>query len=106
VTLIVTLLHCPALTEIDAGKSLLNWGFAVDGKVRPVGTLVAARQPPAPSPTRSAPEGNRLRTARPATRAQSVGSGPSVLVAAGFSGVVLLAAVLGVFYSRRQRPRT
>jgi D-alanyl-D-alanine carboxypeptidase (penicillin-binding protein 5/6) len=106
VTLIVTLLHCPALTEIDAGKSLLNWGFAVDGKVRPVGTLVAARQPPAPSPARSAPEGNRLRTARPATRAQSVGSGPSVLVAAGFSGVVLLAAVLGVFYSRRQRPRT
>ena len=106
VTLIVTLLHCPALTEIDAGKSLLNWGFAVDGKVRPVGTLVAARQPPAPSPARSAPEGNRLRTARPATRAQSVGSGPSVLVAAGFSGVVLLAAVIGVFYSRRQRPRT
>jgi serine-type D-Ala-D-Ala carboxypeptidase (penicillin-binding protein 5/6) len=110
VTLIVTLLHCPALTEIDAGKSLLNWGFAVDGKVRPVGTLVAARQPPAPSPTRSArsaqsaPAGNGLRS-RPATRAQSVGSGPSVLVAAGFSGVVLLAAVIGVFYSRRQRSR-
>jgi serine-type D-Ala-D-Ala carboxypeptidase (penicillin-binding protein 5/6) len=105
VTLIVTLMHCPALTEIDAGKSLLNWGFAVDGKVRPVGTLVAARRPPAPSPARSAPAGHRLRTARPATRAQSVGSGPSVLVAAGFSGVVLFAAVLGVFYSRRQRPR-
>ena len=47
VTLIVTLLHCPALTEIDAGKSLLNWGFAVDGKVRPVGTLVGALKPPA-----------------------------------------------------------
>jgi D-alanyl-D-alanine carboxypeptidase (penicillin-binding protein 5/6) len=105
VTLIVTLLHCPALTEIDAGKSLLNWGFAVDGKVRPVGTLVAARQPAASSPARSAPAGNQLRTARPATRAQSVGSGPSVLVAAGFSGVVLLAAVTGVCYGRRQRPR-
>jgi serine-type D-Ala-D-Ala carboxypeptidase (penicillin-binding protein 5/6) len=105
VTLIVTLLHCPALTEIDAGKSLLNWGFAVDGKVTPVGTLVAARQPPAPSPARSATEGNRLRPARPATRAQSVGSGPSELVAAGFSGVVLLAAVIGVCYSRRQRAR-
>ena len=49
VTLIVTLLHCPALTEIDAGKSLLNWGFAVDGTVRPAGTLVGPRQPPAPS---------------------------------------------------------
>jgi serine-type D-Ala-D-Ala carboxypeptidase (penicillin-binding protein 5/6) len=106
VTLIVTLLHCPALTEIDAGKSLLNWGFAVDGTVRPVGTLVAPRQPPAPSAARSAPAGNQLRTVRPATRAQAVGSGPSVLVAAGFSGVVLLAAVIGVFYSRRQRQRT
>ena len=106
VTLIVTLLHCPAQTEIDAGKSLLNWGFAVDGKVTPVGTLVAAQ--PTPAPARSAgpaAEGNQLRAARPATRAQSVGSGPSVLVAAGFSGVVLLAAVLGVFYSRRQRSR-
>ena len=39
-TLIVTLLHCPALTEIDAAKSLLNWGFKVDGKVAPIGTLV------------------------------------------------------------------
>jgi hypothetical protein len=28
-----------------------------------------------------------------------------VLVAAGFSGVVLLAAIIGVFYSRRQRAR-
>src|SRR6266516_2020499 len=52
VTLIVTLLHCPALTEINAGKSLLNWGFAVDGKVRPVGTLVGPVQPPAPAPSR------------------------------------------------------
>src|SRR6201986_2309257 len=46
VTLIVALLHCPALTEITAGKSLLNWGFAVDGKVRPVGTLVGPKEPP------------------------------------------------------------
>jgi D-alanyl-D-alanine carboxypeptidase (penicillin-binding protein 5/6) len=105
VTLIVTLLHCPALTEIDAGKSLLNWGFAVDGKVTPVGTLVGPRQPPGSSPARSASAANLLGTARPATRAQSVGSGPSVLVAAGFSGVVLLAAVIGVVCSRRQRPR-
>ena len=35
VTLIVTLLHCPALTEIDSAESLLNWGFAADGKVSP-----------------------------------------------------------------------
>ena len=99
VTLIVTLLHCPALTEINAGKSLLNWGFAVDGKVRPVGTLVGPLPPPAPAPapSRSAAAGQR------ADRAQSVGSGPSVLVTAGFSCVALLAAGIGFAYSRRQR---
>ena len=96
VTLIVTLLHCPALTEIDAGKSLLNWGFAVDGKVRPVGTLVGPRQPPAPSRSASAasparasparaspgagqPSPGQQITARPAARAQSVASSPSVI---------------------------
>jgi serine-type D-Ala-D-Ala carboxypeptidase (penicillin-binding protein 5/6) len=100
VTLIVTLLHCPALTEINAGKSLLNWGFAVDGKVRPVGTLVGPVQPPAPAPSRSVTAGQR------ADRAQSVGSGPSVLAIAGFSGVVLLAAGIGFAYSRRQRSRS
>jgi serine-type D-Ala-D-Ala carboxypeptidase (penicillin-binding protein 5/6) len=102
VTLIVTLLHCPALTEINAGKSLLNWGFAVDGKVRPVGTLVGARQPPRPAPTRSA---SIAQKADQVNRAQSVGSGPSVFVAAGFSVVVLLAVGIGVAYSRRQRAR-
>jgi serine-type D-Ala-D-Ala carboxypeptidase (penicillin-binding protein 5/6) len=107
VTLIVTLLHCPALTEINAGKTLLSWGFAVDGKVRPVGTLVSARQPPRPTTTPT-PTASITPKADQVNRAQSVGSGssPSVLVAAGFSGVVLLAAVIGVGYSRRQRSRT
>jgi serine-type D-Ala-D-Ala carboxypeptidase (penicillin-binding protein 5/6) len=100
VTLIVALLHCPALTEINAGKSLLNWGFAVDGKVSPVGTLVGPAQPPAPAPSRPATEG------QPADRAQSVGSSPSVLAAAGFSGVALLAAGIGFAYSRRQHRRS
>jgi D-alanyl-D-alanine carboxypeptidase (penicillin-binding protein 5/6) len=45
VTLIVTLMHCPALSEIKSAEKLLNWGFANDGKVSPVGTLVSARQP-------------------------------------------------------------
>jgi D-alanyl-D-alanine carboxypeptidase (penicillin-binding protein 5/6) len=40
VTLIVTVLHCTPLKEITTGERLLNWGFAMDGKVRPVGTLV------------------------------------------------------------------
>ncbi len=44
VTLIVTILHARPLTEITSGERLLNWGFAMKGKVRPVGTLV----PPLP----------------------------------------------------------
>src|SRR5262249_57214582 len=51
VTLIVALLHCPALTEINGGKSLLNWGFAVGGKGSPAGTLVRPAPPPAPAPS-------------------------------------------------------
>jgi len=101
VTLIVSLLHCPALTEIKAGKNLLNWGFAVDGKVSPVGTLVGPRQPPAATPAPSRP----AVTAERADRAQPAGSGPSVLAAAGFSGVALLAAGIG-FASARRRSRS
>jgi D-alanyl-D-alanine carboxypeptidase (penicillin-binding protein 5/6) len=99
VTLIVSLLHCPALTEINAAKSLLNWGFAVDGKVRPVGTLAGARQPSAPAPSPS----SRGDQATRAARSQTASSGPSVLAAAGFSGVALIAAGVGFAYSRRQR---
>jgi len=44
VTLIVTILHASPLTEIHSAEKLLNWGFAMDGRVRPVGVLV----PPLP----------------------------------------------------------
>jgi D-alanyl-D-alanine carboxypeptidase (penicillin-binding protein 5/6) len=40
VTLIVALLHCTPLQEITSGERLLDWGFAMAGKVRPVGMLV------------------------------------------------------------------
>jgi D-alanyl-D-alanine carboxypeptidase (penicillin-binding protein 5/6) len=40
VTLIVTILHCTPLQEITSAVKLLNWGFAMNGKVSPVGTLV------------------------------------------------------------------
>jgi D-alanyl-D-alanine carboxypeptidase (penicillin-binding protein 5/6) len=39
-TLIVTELHCTSLQEITSGEKLLDWGFAMDGKVRPAGHLV------------------------------------------------------------------
>ncbi len=40
VTLIVTILHATPLTEIASAEQLLNWGFSMNGRVRPVGTLV------------------------------------------------------------------
>src|SRR5215470_9709700 len=53
-TLVVTILHTKPGTEMPYAARLLNWGFAVDGKVRPVGVLVSplpahpAAQPAAP----------------------------------------------------------
>ena len=107
VTLIVTLLHCPALTEIDSAKKLLNWGFAADGKVTPVGTLVGPLRPPASSAAASPLSSSAAAAAGPARAA--IGSGPhqdrvaspSVLAAAGFSCAAVLAAVFGFLYTRR-----
>lgn len=45
VTLIVTILHATPLTEITSAEKLLDWGFAMNGKVSPVGVLV----PPLPN---------------------------------------------------------
>ena len=97
VTLIVTLLHCPALTEITSAEKLLNWGFAADGKVSPVGTLVGPLLPPSASPAAAAAAPSR---ADLASRPHPV-TGPSVLAAAGFSCAAVLVAVVGFAYSRR-----
>jgi len=40
VTLIVSILHATPLTTFASAESLLSWGFAANGKVRQVGTLV------------------------------------------------------------------
>jgi len=109
VTLIVTLLHCPALTEINSAAKLLNWGFSVDGKVTPVGTLVGPQQPPVKSPVASPASSHAGRPA--ATRAAEAtahsqrAASPSVLAAAAFSCAAVMVAGLGVAYNRRQRSR-
>jgi serine-type D-Ala-D-Ala carboxypeptidase (penicillin-binding protein 5/6) len=119
VTLIVTLLHCPALTEINSAKSLLNWGFAADGKVGSVGTLVGPLQPrvpapkptptPTPTPTLTPTPVRALAAATASARTTAARSHPvdrpSVMVAAGFSGVAVAVVGLGFVYTRRQRPR-
>ncbi|HMG64828.1 MAG TPA: D-alanyl-D-alanine carboxypeptidase [Streptosporangiaceae bacterium] len=65
VTLIVTVLHCTALQEITAGEKLLNWGFAEDGQVTPVGTLVS------PLPTAAALHRAAVARARAAARVKA-----------------------------------
>jgi len=103
VTLIVTLLHCPALTEITSAEKLLDWGFAVDGKVRPAGTLV----PPLPTQAQQAAAAAAAarHAAAPADRAapgRGMLSSPSALAAIGFSALAVLAAVLAFTWSRRR----
>ncbi len=95
VTLIVTLLHCPALTEISSAETLLNWGFAADGKVTPVGTLVGPLQPPAPA---AAPQPSPRPRAAPAPHPAG---GPSALAAAWFSCGAVIVAMFGLVYIRR-----
>jgi serine-type D-Ala-D-Ala carboxypeptidase (penicillin-binding protein 5/6) len=111
VTLIVTLLHCPALTEISSAKSLLNWGFAADGKVSQVGTLVGPLLPPSAAPAAAAPTAAAptAATVRPTPAAVMTGprpvSGPSVPATVGFSCLAVTVAVLGFAFSRRRRLR-
>jgi serine-type D-Ala-D-Ala carboxypeptidase (penicillin-binding protein 5/6) len=109
VTLIVTLLHCPALTEITSAEKLLDWGFAAEGKVSPVGTLVGPLLPPSASPAASRAAAPAA-AASPPARADLISRShpaarPSVLAAAGFSCAAVLAAGFGFMYTRRQRPR-
>ena len=89
VTLIVTLLHCTALQEITAAEKLLNWGFAMDGKVRPAGELVR------PQPART----------KPAARAAPAGAAklPVVPLATGAGAIILVLLGAGWFGLRRRR---
>ena len=61
-TLIVTLMHCVPLTEMTYAAKLLNWGFAMDRKVNPVGTLVRPRPAAVASPPASGGTGHRPAT--------------------------------------------
>ncbi len=92
VTLIVVLLHCPALTEVTYAKSLLNWGFALDGKVEPVGTLVSAlTAPAAPEPSAKAGADGAPGSSGTITTAKVLG-GPAVASIA----LILLAAAAAI----------
>src|SRR5262249_14648113 len=67
-TLVVTILHTKPGTEMPYAARLLNWGFAMDGKIRPVGVLVSPLPAhPVTQPAAHPPPGSRARppTARP-----------------------------------------
>jgi D-alanyl-D-alanine carboxypeptidase (penicillin-binding protein 5/6) len=112
VTLIVTLLHCPSLTEIGSAEQLLDWGFAADGKVTPVGVLVPPLGPPAPGwagrPALASGPGAmradsvlRLRSAR--ASASGLLPGVRTTIAASFTAVTLALIAVAFLVTRRRR---
>jgi D-alanyl-D-alanine carboxypeptidase (penicillin-binding protein 5/6) len=105
-TLIVTMMHAeryPVDTQNQAIK-LLNWGFAVDGKIKPVGELVTPTKPkpkatPTPGPTQTPTQ-----SAAASHAAASTGSGGGtnwqlpVIIAA----IVVVALGAGGYLYRRR----
>src|SRR5215472_1532250 len=81
-TLVVTILHTKPGTEMPYAARLLNWGFAMDGKVRPVGVLVS----PLPAHPVTQPTAHRT----PAHHTQRALPPPAKL---GVPGVPLLAGL-------------
>jgi serine-type D-Ala-D-Ala carboxypeptidase (penicillin-binding protein 5/6) len=109
VTLIVTVLHCRPLKEITSGESLLNWGFAMAGKVKPVGVLVkplprvaVSRQ--AAKPGRHATAGSGVTdSAQLASGHGGTGSPPAAVIAVIAGLIAAVAAGLGkLAWSRRR----
>ncbi len=102
VTLIVTIMHCTALQEITSAIQLLNWGFAMNGKVKPVGALVS----PLATVT-AAHHGKAAKAARPlaaSLAAQTSGSGdpPVYAIVAGVVVAAGLATGALAFGRRKQ----
>jgi D-alanyl-D-alanine carboxypeptidase (penicillin-binding protein 5/6) len=128
-TLVVTIMHCVPLTEMTVAARLLNWGFAMDGKVTPVGTLArplpagaagAAAAHPAASGSQSASPGPQGAAAhhpghqvtgghksgdqRAARLTQAAGF-PTIPLTAGIGALVLAALVAGaIAVLLRHRP--
>jgi D-alanyl-D-alanine carboxypeptidase (penicillin-binding protein 5/6) len=103
VTLIVTLLHCPPLTEFKYAARLLNWGFTANSKVKPVGTLVSPLPPGPSKPKVSVRRKPAVRASRhPA--AAAAGNGPSaapVIVGVAFLLLAMLIVAGFVVHHRR-----
>lgn len=98
VTLIATVLHCKPLQEITSAERLLTWGFSMNGKVRPVGTLVPPLATNVPAHHAVVVSHRRLEAAaRPASATNTVG------YALAASGVVAAGLGLGSLARTRRR---
>ncbi len=101
VTLIATVLHCTPLQEITSAEQLLNWGFAMNGKVKPVGVLV----PPLATATAAHRSHAKAAPRTVALSAPEPGSGASTTsYALAATGVVVAGLGLGSLARTRRRP--
>jgi D-alanyl-D-alanine carboxypeptidase (penicillin-binding protein 5/6) len=124
-TLIVTLMHCVPLTEMTVAARLLNWGFAMDGKVTPVGTLArplaagkasapasggprargAAARHPGPQVTGTQKSGTQKSGGQRAVQLAQAASFPTISWTAAIGALVLAALVAGgIAVLLRRRP--
>jgi serine-type D-Ala-D-Ala carboxypeptidase (penicillin-binding protein 5/6) len=102
VTLIATVLHCTSLQEITSAERLLNWGFAMNGKVEPVGALV----PPLAATTTAARQAQPVIRAKKAVALSSLQSGQESSTtgyALATSGVVVAGLGLGSLARTRRK---
>ena len=83
-------MHCTPLTEMVFAAKLLNWGFAMDGKVRPVGQLAA----PLPARATGHPVPARPATAPRVARQVRASGFPAIPVAAGAAALLVVAALV------------
>ncbi len=100
VTLIVTVLHCTSLQEITSAEQLLNWGFAMSGRVKPVGVLVP---PLATAAHQGGRAGARSDAAADAVAAVTPEPSPGGAVALGIGGLAIAALGLGSLVLTRRR---
>jgi len=87
-TLVVTILHCKPLRELTYAAQLLDWGFAEDGRIKPVGVLVP------PLPARTGPHRKALAAGPRALPPAKLGH-PGIPLIAGL-GTIALAGLTGV----------
>jgi D-alanyl-D-alanine carboxypeptidase (penicillin-binding protein 5/6) len=101
-TLVVTILHCEPLTELTYAARLLNWGFAMDGKVRPAGHLVSPLPAVAAHPRITMSPAVHLKRPVLATGTDL----PAISLAAGFAALLLAVVTttaLMIIGGRRRR---